>query len=180
MHNFDPKESRILVVDDNPTNLLLLKRVFQHAGYSQVRGVQEPTEVVDMVLDWNPDLIILDLHMPGMTGFEVLEQLREGQDEDEFLPILIFTADVTPDAKRRALELGASDFLTKPGDATEILLRAGNFLKMRFLYGALAENNHLLEAKVAERTKELEAAQLEIVDRLAMASEYRDDDTWHH
>lgn len=180
MHSFDPKQSRILVVDDNPTNILLLKRVFQHAGYSFVRGVQEPTEVAEMVSEWNPDLVILDLHMPGMTGFEVLEQLRANQAEDEFLPILIFTADVTSDAKRKALELGASDFLTKPGDATEILLRSGNFLKMRFLYGALAEHNHLLEAKVSERTHELEAAQLEIVDRLAMASEYRDDDTGHH
>lgn len=173
-------QSRILVVDDNASNLLLMERLLEYSGYVQVRSVSDPTQVAEMAKDWSPDLVILDLHMPKMNGFQVMAQLREGQSAEEFLPILVFTADVTSDAKRQALEAGAADFLTKPGDATEIRLRVQNFLKMRFMHRRLCDQNRSLEERVRERTAELENMHLEVVERLARAAEYRDDDTGQH
>lgn len=181
MHS-DPTilESRILLVDDNPANVLLLRRVFEFAGYKNIQSTYDPTEVSGICAFWKPDLLILDLHMPKMTGHEVLVELAQSRPADDFMPILIFTADVTPEAKRKALEAGASDFLTKPGDATEILLRAGNFLRMRAMYHALTETNHTLEERVLQRTEELHQAHLEVVERLSLAAEYRDDETGQH
>lgn len=174
------KESRILIVDDNAANVLLVERLLEYSGYVQVRSTSDPTQVQSIVFEWPPDLVILDLHMPKMDGFQVLEQLNSGRREDEYLPVLVFTADVTSEAKRRALEAGAADFLTKPGDATEIRLRVRNFLKMRYLHQKLADQNRMLEERVRERTADLESMHLEVVERLARAAEYRDDDTGQH
>lgn len=173
-------DSKILIVDDNPANVLLLRRIFEFSGYKNIQSVTDPTQVLTICQDWDPDLMILDLHMPQMSGHEVLAEIKQVRTDDDYFPILIFTADVTPEAKRKALEAGASDFLTKPGDATEILLRVGNFLRMRSLYHALSEQNHTLEDRVSERTYELHRAQVEVVERLALAAEYRDDETGHH
>ena len=168
-------DSKILIVDDNPANVLLLRRIFEFSGYKNIKSVTDPTQVLTICQDWDPDLMILDLHMPQMSGHEVLAEIKQVRTDDDYFPILIFTADVTPEAKRKALEAGASDFLTKPGDATEILLRVGNFLRMRSLYHALSEQNHTLEDRVSERTYELHRAQVEVVERLALAAEYRYD-----
>ena len=118
--------------------------------------------------------------MPVKDGYGVLEALRSSAAVDTYLPILVFTADVTPEARRRALTLGASDFLTKPGDALEISLRVRNFLQMRYLYRQLEHQNQELEKRVAERTRSLQEAQLEIVARLALVGDYRDDETGDH
>lgn len=173
-------QSRILVVDDNASNLLLMERLLEYSGYVQVRSVSDPEQVADLAREWSPDLVILDLHMPKVNGFQVMEELRRFQSPEEYLPILVFTADVTSDAKRKALESGAADFLTKPGDANEIRLRVQNFLKMRFMHRRLSEQNKGLEERVRERTAELENMHLEVVERLARAAEYRDDDTGQH
>lgn len=180
LSSFDPLTSKILLVDDNPANVLLLRRIYESAGFSNIRSTQDSTEVLGIWEEWRPDLIVLDLHMPKMTGYEVMVELSQHRPLGDFTPILVFTADVTSDAKRRALEAGASDFLTKPGDATEILLRSKNFLRMRALNQALEASNADLERRVAERTAELKRAHLEVVERLAQAAEYRDDDTGAH
>jgi putative two-component system response regulator len=172
--------SKILLADDNPVNVTLLERLLAKSGYTNIVGVTSSLKAEEICLTDPPDLLILDLHMPVKDGYGVLESLRTQGAMDTYLPILVFTADVTPEARRRALTLGASDFLTKPGDALEISLRVRNFLQMRFLYRQLEEQNQELEARVVERTKSLQEAQLEIVERLALVGDYRDDETGDH
>ena len=172
--------SKILLADDNPVNVTLLERLLTKSGYTNIVGVTSSLKAEEICLTDPPDLLILDLHMPVKDGYGVLESLRTHGMIDTYLPILVFTADVTPEARRRALTLGASDFLTKPGDALEISLRVRNFLQMRFLYRQLETQNQELEERVAERTRSLQEAQLEIVARLALVGDYRDDDTGDH
>jgi putative two-component system response regulator len=172
--------SKILLVDDNPVNVTLLERLLTKNGYNNIEGVTSSLKAEEICLTSPPDLLILDLHMPVKDGYGVLESLRANGGMDTYLPILVFTADVTPEARRRALSLGASDFLTKPGDALEISLRVRNFLQMRHLYRQMETQNQILEQKVEERTKSLQEAQLEIVERLALVGDYRDDDTGDH
>jgi len=177
-----PKEvfrSRILVVDDHSSNVLLLKGLLATDGYEHVRDLSDPREVLSVVDAWNPDLILLDLHMPHVDGHTLLAELRM-QRWGSFLPILVLTADTTTEAKRRALEAGASDFLVKPFDLIEVTLRVRNLLFARQLHLQLLEGQSLLEQRVAERTQELAASQREIIERLALAAEFRDYNTGLH
>ncbi len=171
---------RILIVDDDPVNLRFLERLLGHAGYEDIVSASSGGAALAEAQQRQPDLIILDLQMPGIDGYEVLATLRSSVSSGVHVPILVYTADVTYEARKRALELGASDFLTKPGDAQEILLRVRNFLTVRGLHLALASRNDDLERIVRERTHELEASQIEIIERLARAGERRDDDTGEH
>lgn len=173
-------QPRILVVDDDPTNLHYLKRLLDIGGYDDIRTAMSGKEALLEGAAYDPDLILLDLQMPEMDGYEVLKVIRPLRTSGAYLPILVFTADATNTARKTALELGASDFLTKPGDATEILLRVKNFLTMRFWSKELNNRNIDLEDRVRERTLELERSHMEIVHRLAKAGEYRDDDTGQH
>ncbi len=133
-----------------------------------------------MVVDSKPDLILLDLHMPHVDGFAFLERIKPLIGEGDYLPILVLTADITQEAKKRALSLGAKDFLTKPFDTTEVLLRVRNLLETRALHLQQADENMRLEHKVRERTQDLEEARIEILARLARAAEFRDDITGKH
>ncbi|MBE9129764.1 response regulator [Coleofasciculus sp. LEGE 07081] len=180
MVNDEIYELRILVVDDEPTNTLLLRKLLKKSGHNEVVCVHSGQAAIDMVDQREIDLVILDLHMPGVDGYEVLRQLRQSSKNAVFLPILVFTADATPHARQKALDMGATDFLTKPGDTTEILLRIRNFLIMRSLYIELDIRNVNLEQKVRERTEHLEKSQTEVIERLAIAGEYRDEDTGGH
>jgi putative two-component system response regulator len=126
-----------------------------------------------------PDLVLLDLHMPHMDGLAVMDQLNELADAS-YLPILMLTGDVAPEARREALSRGAKDFVNKPFHSDEVLLRIRTLLETRFLYLQIQSQNKSLEDKVRERTQELEAAQIEIIERLARAAEFRDDNTGQH
>ena len=172
--------ARILLVDDQEANLRLLERILQQAGYTQLQRTADPRRVLPLYAACPPDLILLDLHMPHLDGFAVLEQLKPHIPAGTYLPILVLTADSTREAKQRALAMGATDFLTKPLDQMEVLLRIHNLLQTRFLHRRLQDHNQVLEQQVRGRTRNLEAAQLEILERLALAAEYRDDDTGQH
>jgi len=111
----DIQKARILIVDDQESNLLLLQKLLQAAGYSNLLTVADPTQVPDLYLAFRPDLVLLDLHMPKLDGFEVMALLKAAI-KDDYLPILVLTADVTNPTRLRALEMGAKDFLTKPFD----------------------------------------------------------------
>jgi putative two-component system response regulator len=174
------KNLRILAVDDQESNLLLLQRILERDGYTHVDVTTDPTRVPGMFVESLPNLMLLDLHMPGMDGFELLERLRSVTGEEARVPFLVLTADATQETKRRALSMGARDFLTKPLDQTELLLRVRNVLQVEQLQDRLREQNLHLEDQVAERTRDLEQARLEILERLALAAEYRDDDTQEH
>jgi signal transduction histidine kinase/DNA-binding response OmpR family regulator len=145
----DVKRATILIVDDEPANLELLEGFLQMEGYRQIITTADPRTVVDLVESRRPDIILLDLHMPHLDGFEVMQQLAERIPEDEFLPVLVLTADITGQAKARALAQGAKDFLTKPLDEVEVLLRIRNLLETRFLH--LAQQNARKAAEISRQ-----------------------------
>ena len=165
--------ARLLVVDDEAANVRVLTHALRLAGYADVHSTTDAREALPLVAALSPDLILLDLLMPHMDGFEVMRRLAPLDPTAAHLPVLVLTADVTPAARRRALEFGATDFLTKPFDIIEVALRVRNLLRVRFLARGL-------EGQVRERTRDLEAARVELVERLATAAEYRDDDTGQH
>jgi len=172
--------ARILMVDDEAANLQLLERILESAGFSNLRYTTDPWHALDLCVEWRPDLVLLDLLMPGLDGFGFLEAMKARDDGSGYLPVLVLTSDHSMEAKRRALSGGARDFLTKPLSPVEVRLRVRNLLETRFLHLELQEHNRLLEVRVRERTGELERARYEIMRRLARAAEYRDDDTGDH
>jgi putative two-component system response regulator len=129
-----PKDARILIVDDERVNVILLERILEQDGYTNVKSTTKSDQAVALYDEFEPDLILLDLHMPGLDGFAVMERLEDRIAGDTFLPVLILTADIRPEVKRRALSAGAKDFVTKPFDRTEVLLRIQNLLETRFLH----------------------------------------------
>lgn len=178
--NDDFQSARILIIDDEPANVRLIERILDRLGYSNHRGVSDPREALELIELFEPDAVLLDLHMPHVDGFDILERMRQGSHEQDFLPILVLTADVNPETKVRALTAGANDFLTKPVEPAEVGLRVRNLLATRFMNLELQDQAELLEQKVKARTWELEEAQIEIMERLARAAEYRDDNTGEH
>ena len=171
--------SRILVIDDTEANLFLLEVILEDIGYRDVLSISDPAQAFDTWRAFDPDLVLLDLHMPGLSGLDVLAQLR-ADPRPGFIPVLMLTADASAEAKVRALSTGANDFLTKPFDRVEVQLRIANLLQIRHLHLELQEQNLHLEQKVADRTREVAAAKDEILARLAMAAEFRDDQTGEH
>jgi putative two-component system response regulator len=149
----DLKDAAILIVDDQGSNVLLLQRLLEEEGYSRILTTSDSSKTARLVKEQDPDLILLDLVMPHPDGFEVMEELRQQAPEDEYLPILVLTADITPQARQRALAKGARDFLTKPFNPIEVLLRIHNLLETRYLYMQVQQQNRTLEKKVAERTQ---------------------------
>ncbi len=146
--------ARVLIVDDQEFNIRLLERVLKQGGYANFRSVTDPRTVAVQFRDFQPDLILLDLMMPYLDGIEVMEQLQPLLAPGTYLPIVILTADINPESKRRALAAGACDFLSKPLDNLEVLLRIHNLLETRFLYLQLQAQNQALERIVRERTRD--------------------------
>lgn len=174
------KAARILVVEDEEINLRLLERVLNTAGYPNVRAIADGSKITSQVMEFDPDLILLDLHLPPPDGFDILRALGPRINGATKTPVLVLTGDGSSEAKRRALQLGARDFLAKPFDGTEALLRIRNLLETRLLYRALEEQNSMLETRVRERTSDLQLSQIETIERLARAAEIRDDETGRH
>ena len=154
----DLHASSILIVDDEQANVRLLERILARAGYTGVRTTTSSRAAVQMLADDRPDLVCLDIHMPDLDGFAVLERLRTLSPPADFLPVLAITGDSTPEMRQRVLIAGAKDFLEKPFEAAEVLVRVANLLTTRLLYRSLERQNELLEVKVRERTAELREA----------------------
>jgi putative two-component system response regulator len=171
---------RILVIDDEPANTILLQRLLRQHGYQDVRCINDSRDALPVFLDFEPDIVLLDLHMPTPDGHAVLAALKAWLPPDEYLPIVVLTGDGTVDARHRALAGGATDFLTKPFDATEVVLRARNLIQTRAFHRELQTHNALLEERVKERTREAEESRLEMLERLGTAIESRDDVTHRH
>ncbi len=148
----DILSARILIVDDQPANVRMLERVLGEAGYTHIASTTTPQEVCELHRKSSYDLILLDLQMPGMDGFQVIEALKTNQD-DPYLPVIVLTAQ--PGHKLRALKAGAKDFIGKPLDLTEVRTRIHNMLEVRLLYRQLARQNEHLEETVRVRTAEL-------------------------
>jgi len=157
------KKSSILIVDDQEANIDVLEGLLKMQGYTNIRTTTDSREVIGLIKSSSPDLILLDLLMPHLTGFEVMEQIKSLITENIFIPILVLTADITNKTKQRALSNGAKDFLTKPFDLIEAGLRIKNLLETKYLQKQLENQNQILEEKVKERTKELELANRELI-----------------
>jgi putative two-component system response regulator len=166
------ESARILVVDDTESNLAVMRRILTRAGYPNIRTTEESRSVMPIFAEFDPDLILLDLHMPDSDGFEILRNL-ESAINDSFLPVIMLTGDASVASKRRALSLGAKDFLSKPFDNVEVILRIRNLLETRLLHLSM-------EARIKERTAELQRSENEILERLARAATIHDDDTGPH
>jgi putative two-component system response regulator len=172
-------EARILVVDDEPANVLLLTRLLQRWGYENVVSTTDSAQAVSLAAGEPVSLVLLDLAMPRPDGFEVMALLAK-LPAGHAIPIVVLTADVSAATRQRALSGGASDFVTKPFDETEVRLRVQNLLRTRLLQLELEHHNALLEQRVRERTHDLEYARRETLNRGALAGEYRDDETHEH
>ena len=150
------KNGKILVVDDDLTNIDLLRMILNDAGFANLSMLTDSRRAVSMFSNVDPDLMLLDLHMPHQDGYEVLQALHYLVPTDSFVPIIVLTADVTVNARRRALAAGATDFLSKPYDTVEMVLRVENALRLRFLHRDLQNEKATLERRVRDRTRSLE------------------------
>lgn len=166
-------DASILIVDDEPANISLLERTLRGAGYTRLLSTTEPERAIDLFAAACPDLVLLDLHMPRIDGFAVLERIARMAPPQVRVPVLVLTADVTLEARRRALASGAHDFVIKPFDLVEVLLRVGNLLETREAHQSLAN-------KAIHHERETGLARIETLDRLAVAAEFRDDETGAH
>lgn len=142
-------KAKILIVDDEPANVRLLERILELYGVAEIRSTTDSRKTLSLVFEFEPDLVLLDLNMPYLDGFTVMAQIKEAIPAESYLPIVVLTADVTAETKRRALSAGAHDFLTKPLDSSEVVLRIKNLLDNRFL-------NIEMQNRVRDRTAQLE------------------------
>ena len=172
--------ARIVVVDDRPDNVMVLEHLLAGWQYPNVFGTSASAQAVGLVERVDPDLVLLDLQMPAPDGFEIMRRLESRIRGPDRLPVLVLTADISTEAKRQALSLGARDFLTKPFDPDEVRMRVDNLLELRHAHLQLRDQNLTLEHRVLARTMELEHARAETLERLSLAAEFRDDDTGQH
>ncbi|MFP5331089.1 MAG: ATP-binding protein [Acidimicrobiia bacterium] len=167
----DVSGARILLIDDEDANLRLLHGVLSPT-YPNVEMLSDARRVQDVLVEFAPDVVLVDLHMPHVSGYDVLEAVRNTTGEDDFIPVVVITADVSHDAKRRALALGATDFLTKPIDVIEVALRVANLVRTRFLYREVRNSRTSLELVVEQRTRALEEANAQLNDLIRTKDEF--------
>lgn len=152
---------KLLIVDDEPANVALLEELLAEGGYTRVRSLTDARELDETCAAFAPDLVLLDLMMPHVDGFEVLESLR-GRAIDAHVPVIVLTADVNEQTKRRALAAGATDFLQKPFDHLEVLLRINNLLELRRLQQQLENQRAAFEDAVRTRSEEVRELRAQI------------------
>jgi len=180
-------DARILIIDDTPDNLVLLRAILSRAGYKCIRTLSDSARGLETIHEYSPDLLVLDLMMAGVSGYDILRDLPEQLAPTEYLPILVLSADITQSAREEALSLGATDFITRPHMPFDVSLRVRNLLQSRSLHLELQRHNLKLEAELAARTlhleeiqEELKMAKLDVIERLALVGEHHDDDTGAH
>ena len=169
---------KILVVDDDPQIVDLIGKILSGEGF-RFEGASSGPEGIAKAKELNPDLVLLDLQMPGMDGFETCRRLKEDRIT-EHIPVIVVTSFQDRESRLRALKAGASDILGKPIDSMELLVRAENILKAKRYQDFLEEHSGTLETQVQERVRQFKEALLDTAHRLTLASEYRDVDTFNH
>ncbi|HTQ99639.1 MAG TPA: response regulator, partial [Candidatus Acidoferrum sp.] len=173
------KNSPIFVVDDEPVNLKLIERVLGTEGYQRVHSIQNPMDVTNRFRNLRPNLILLDINMPKMNGFDVLEQLKL-EAGDTLPPVIFLTAEMAANNRAKAFEQGVLDFISKPFNRQELLARVRNLLTLELAHQELTQKKNNLEAMVSNRTEALRRSQLQVVQVLGKAAEYRDNETGAH
>lgn len=171
--------SKILVVDDEPTTVALIRKYLRDFGYAEIVTTTEPSKAFHLIFSSKPDAILLDVNMPEVSGFDILQRTR-AHSTLRHIPVIILTADTDIGTRHQALEYGATDFLTKPVDRTELLLRVRNILVVKAHHDHLEEYAERLKGEVQFRTAEVEASRRQVVHCLARAAEYRDSETGNH
>ena len=179
LRNYHRKSAHILAVDDEPANLKLLERLLASEGYTQVSAFQDARGVIPHLETQPVDLVLLDLNMPHMDGYEVMKALR-GLDIPVPPPVIILTAQHQKEYLLAAFELGARDFIGKPFDRAELTMRVRNLLDAHLAHRLVHDQKAALEELVAERTREIRSTQLQVVRRLGKAAEFRDEETGLH
>lgn len=175
----NPLAATVMIIDDEPCNVLVVRRYLEQAGYQNVRTTSESVTAFRTIQECEPDLILLDLKMPHVSGLDILK-MRQCDRAVQFIPVLVMTAATDAETKQNALQLGATDFLPKPLDPNDLLPRVNNALTTKAFHDQLSQQNERLEEEVNRRTAELEKSRREVLHCLARAGEYRDDDTGHH
>jgi putative two-component system response regulator len=170
--------ARILAIDDNILNIQVLKKILSNAGFINLTTTTDPTKAVTLYKELQPDLILLDINMPQMDGFAVMFQLAI-LNPDDYLPLLILTAE-DESIRFKALQSGAKDFLHKPYEHLDVLLKSRNIIEVRILYNQVKNHNASLDHQVNERIKEIRDTRLDVIQRLAIAAELRDAGTGKH
>lgn len=172
-------ESRILIVDDDPTILKVFTRLLQQAGFENVKTTPDPRQARHLYITFQPDAVILDLHMPELDGIEVMQQFN-AFELDDYVPVLVLTSESDLDMKIKALTSGARDFMIKPFVPVEALARVRNILEVSRLRRRIQIENQKLEEELSTRTRELEEAQWEAQHLLSQVSRYRGDAGGQH
>ncbi|MBF0327424.1 MAG: response regulator [Alphaproteobacteria bacterium] len=178
--NDDLRASSILIVDDEPANVALLEATLAREGYANLVSTGDPRQVEELCRTHDFDIILLDIRMPHMSGIEVMERLAAKLVDGDWLPVLVLTAQTDDETRMKALTAGARDFVNKPFKRWEVLLRIRNLLETRHFYKRQRVRADELEKIVRERTKEVRETQLQIIERLGRAGEYRDEETGMH
>lgn len=174
------EQLKILICDDSITNVLILNSLLKSEGFDHVESVTDPLHVMPLLETQTFDLLLLDIEMPHLDGFAVMNKIQASPLAQQLIPILVLTGRQGAEVRNRALQSGAQDFVNKPFDQTEVMLRVKNLLRVRAAYLAQTNLAIELENRVRERTTELNAATDFLVERLAMAGEMRDTDTGKH
>ncbi len=186
-------QSKIMIVDDQEALCGLLKNMLEEERFSHVLALSDPKRAVSLYQEFNPDLLILDINMPGMDGFQIMERLKD-VEKNSYLPVLVVTGEAEMEVRYRALRSGAKDFLSKPFNPIETIARIKNLLEVRLLHNEVRNQNQLLQLKIQEKTSELREALLnlgiahknvrtayiETIYHLTRASEFKDGDTSAH
>ncbi|MEL7498377.1 MAG: response regulator [Planctomycetota bacterium] len=171
--------ARIMVIDDEPSTVAVVKKYLNGGGFDRIETEVDSTKAFDRIADTQPDLVLLDIRMPNVTGLEVIEQMRR-VNATQRIPVVFLTSSTDTNTKVQALNLGANDFLQKPINASELLARVRNTLMAKAHVDLLASYSSKLEQEVEIRTKELVASRREAIQCLARAAEIRDDKTGQH
>lgn len=174
MPKINIEDGKILIIDDEPGNVKIFERILRGAGYKNITTISDSLKAVETYETFKPDLILLDLKMPHMNGFEVMAALKKVEVET-YLPILVMTAQRDQATRLKALESGAKDFISKPFEMTEALMRVKNMLEVSLLHREVRKINLDLEYRVRKRTQELEDSRSDIIHRLSRAAGYRND-----
>ncbi|MBW2186502.1 MAG: response regulator [Deltaproteobacteria bacterium] len=172
-------DAKILIVDDNLANVALLEAILEEEDYGAVFSTTDPRDVLPLYRQHQFDLILLDIRMPWLSGIEVLNLLRE-EIVNDYVPVIVLTAQTDMETREQALTAGAKDFITKPFEDWEVLLRIQNMLETRMYYMRQVDRANNLEQEVRKRTEEIRLTQLETVRRLGVAGEFRDNETGAH
>ena len=160
-------KAKILMVDDESSNIVVLESALKQAQYSCINSTTDSRKAISLYQELKPDLVLLDLRMPHLDGFQVIEQIKQIENDDSYAPILVLTAESDPSVRLKALQFGARDFLSKPLDLSEVLCRIQNILEVRLLNKNLGAQKDFVEQRVLERTADLKLANQQLKKEIA-------------